>query len=84
MAPDGALEFAAAVEEGRDREAIALYGGRFLDGCHLVTAAPFELWVDLQRARFSRQFRQIQRREIRSRDEVVDTSGAVDARNNFV
>jgi DNA-binding SARP family transcriptional activator len=46
-----ALAFEAAVEAGRDEEALALYGGELLAGLHLAEAVEWERWVDLERER---------------------------------
>lgn len=50
-------EFVKMAEDGRDAEAIALYGGPFLEGVYLAQTHPFEEWVDRHRARFGRRFR---------------------------
>jgi DNA-binding SARP family transcriptional activator len=51
------LEFEAKAEEGSGEEAIAIYGGHFLDGVHLAQTHPFEEWVERKRARLARRHR---------------------------
>lgn len=46
-----AAAFSAAVDESRDEEALALYGGPFLEGFHLSGAPEFERWVEVERRR---------------------------------
>ena len=47
------VEFRAALATGRLTEAVALYGGPFLDGVHLSGLSEFEHWVDEQRSRIA-------------------------------
>jgi DNA-binding SARP family transcriptional activator/TolB-like protein/Tfp pilus assembly protein PilF len=49
--------FLAAIAEGRAEEAVAGYGGPFLDGFYLRGAPDFERWVDGERNRFEGLFR---------------------------
>lgn len=51
------LSFEAALQAGRKEEALALYGGNFLEGFHVPDAPEFERWVESQRARFREQAR---------------------------
>jgi len=51
------LEFAQKAEEQALSEAVALYGGPFLDGVHLAQTNPFQHWVDGKRSRFGRRYR---------------------------
>jgi len=46
----------AATKDGRPEEAIALYGGSFLDGIHVSEAAEFEHWVDRLRERLEGRY----------------------------
>lgn len=46
-----AAAFSAALERGAAAEALALYGGPFLDGFHLAGALEFERWVEQERRR---------------------------------
>lgn len=50
-----AAAFSAAMAEGRDEEALKLYGGPFLEGLHLSGAPEFERWVDGKRRRLETQ-----------------------------
>jgi DNA-binding SARP family transcriptional activator len=51
-------EFMAAVEASEPDRAIALYGGRFLQGAKLANTKPFEEWVDRWEARLATLFRE--------------------------
>lgn len=46
-----AAAFSAAVEDGRDEEALELYRGPFLEGFHLSGAPEFERWAQGKRRR---------------------------------
>lgn len=46
-----AAVFTAAIGRGEHVEALALYGGPFLDGFHLTDAPEFERWVERERRR---------------------------------
>lgn len=50
-----ASHFSTAVDEGRDEEALDLYGGPFLEGFHLSGAPEFERWVEVERRRLVTQ-----------------------------
>lgn len=50
-----AAAFSAAVEEGRDEEALELYRGPFLEGFHLSGAPEFERWAQGKRRRLRTQ-----------------------------
>ncbi len=52
-----ALEFEKLAADGRHEEAIALYGGHFLEGVHLARTNSFEEWTERQRARLARHHR---------------------------
>jgi DNA-binding SARP family transcriptional activator len=51
-------EFMAAIEASEPNRAIALYGGRFLQGAKLADAKPFEEWADRWEARLATLFRE--------------------------
>lgn len=51
------LTFDAAIAEKRWADALAAYGGPFLDGFHLAESAEFSQWVDVERDRRSAQAR---------------------------
>ncbi len=53
-----ALDFEKRVETGDLPDALALYGGGFLEGWHLVGTSAFEHWTDRQRVRLSRLHRE--------------------------
>jgi DNA-binding SARP family transcriptional activator/TolB-like protein/tetratricopeptide (TPR) repeat protein len=71
-----AAEFVLAVRQERYVEAVAFYGGRFLEGWHFRSAAPFEHWVDRQVERFASLHRTACRRSIRTLLDANDRSGA--------
>jgi eukaryotic-like serine/threonine-protein kinase len=48
--------FSEALEGGRLRDAIELYGGPFLDGFHLNGGGEFERWVESQRRRLEDRY----------------------------
>src|SRR5690606_15229080 len=48
--------FEAALARGDAADAIARYGGPFLDGVYLVDAPEFERWTDLRRAALERAY----------------------------
>jgi adenylate cyclase len=72
-----ALEFAVAVEAGRDEEALALYRGAFLEGVHPGGSPAFEAWVDRRRAQLDRAHRDLCRRLTTARLEQGDARGAL-------
>ncbi|MFL5386705.1 MAG: BTAD domain-containing putative transcriptional regulator [Longimicrobiaceae bacterium] len=47
-------DFEGALEEGRLEDAVAAYGGPFLDGFYVSDAPDFEHWVDGERDRLAR------------------------------
>jgi len=53
------LEFTRLAEAARNAEALALYGGPFLDGVYLAQTHPFEEWVERTRARLARRHRAV-------------------------
>ncbi|MDX1579898.1 MAG: BTAD domain-containing putative transcriptional regulator [Gemmatimonadota bacterium] len=46
-----ALQFRAALDEGRLEDGLRLYGGPFLDGLEVSRSPGFERWLDLERDR---------------------------------
>lgn len=50
-----ALRFEAALDGGRDDEALALYRGELLPGFHVADLPEFERWLDEERAAFARR-----------------------------
>src|SRR5688572_7451572 len=51
---DSAL-FEDHLDHGREEEALALYRGDFLQGCHLADCPEFGVWVDAERERLRRR-----------------------------
>ena len=49
-------EFEAAVREGAHERAAALYGGPFLDGFRLPSAAEFDRWMETERATLAHDY----------------------------
>ena len=49
-------DFQLAIAERRFADAVALYGGPFLDGFHLNGNPEFDFWVSSERDRYARQF----------------------------
>lgn len=47
--------FDAAITDGRDADAVAVYLGELLDGFHLSDSAEFEAWAEAERSRRSAQ-----------------------------
>jgi TolB-like protein/DNA-binding SARP family transcriptional activator/Tfp pilus assembly protein PilF len=72
-----ALEFAGAVEAGRDEDALALYRGAFLEGSHPGASLAFEDWVDRRRSQLDRMHRDLCRRLTAARIEQGDAGGAL-------
>lgn len=68
--------FAVAVEEGRDEEALDLYGGTFLDGFHISGAPEFERWVAGQRRRLRTQACDAAWRLVEAADRAGDPAAA--------
>lgn len=48
--------FSEALEAGRLEDAVAAYGGPFMDGFYVSAASEFEHWVDAERDRLSRAY----------------------------
>ena len=47
--------FEEHLDHGREREALALYRGDLLQGCHLAKCPEFEEWLSVERERLSRR-----------------------------
>lgn len=71
-----AVAFERAAAEGRTTEALALYGGPFLDGFSLDNRG-FEGWVDRRRAQLGRVHRRLRRERI---EELLSSGDAAAAR----
>jgi DNA-binding SARP family transcriptional activator/TolB-like protein len=72
------MEFEQALAAGADADAIAAYGGRFLDGFHLSDAPEFEQWVDGERERLARLYHAALERRANALQADGDTNGAVE------
>ena len=72
------MEFEQALSAGADADAIAAYGGRFLDGFHLSDAPEFEQWVDGERERLARLYHAALERRATALLADGDTNGAVE------
>jgi DNA-binding SARP family transcriptional activator len=71
-----AVEFEAALNEGRREHALSLYGGDFLDGFYLPDAPDFDHWLEGERGRL-RRLAEEGARSLASRDEEAgDLLGA--------
>jgi DNA-binding SARP family transcriptional activator/tRNA A-37 threonylcarbamoyl transferase component Bud32 len=69
--------FEAAVRENRFADALALYGGNFLEGMHLVSTPGFENWLDLRRAQTARLYRRACREVLAARLRARDLNEAL-------
>lgn len=76
--------FERALERGTATEAAALYHGPFLDGVHLRDTVPFERWVDEQRKRLARSYREVLESLARGAEEAGDAREAVSWRRALV
>ena len=72
-----ARDFVAAVEHGRDSQALALYEGAFLGASHVGTTKEFESWVDRQRSYLGRLYREVCRRLTAAHAEAGDLDAAL-------
>ncbi|MEJ2502063.1 MAG: BTAD domain-containing putative transcriptional regulator [Gemmatimonadota bacterium] len=72
-------EFLEAVERGDPEAVVDLYTGPFLDGAHIGASAAFEEWVDAERQRYARLFREALEQVARMREDEGDVRGAADA-----
>ena len=79
-----AREFEHAAEGGQPAEAVALYGGPFLNGVHLAGTTGFESWVDGRRARYGRLFRRVCKALVDKRSAAGDSAGAIAAARAWV
>jgi len=66
-----AVEFDRALDEGRDADALALYGGELLPGFHLPGEGEWERWLEDERARLAR-------RALEAACRLADTADAAD------
>jgi DNA-binding SARP family transcriptional activator/Tfp pilus assembly protein PilF len=57
-----ATEFSGLVAAGADADALALYGGHFLQGVHTGSSVAFETWVEQRSSRLHREYRTAARR----------------------
>ena len=69
-------EFETALARGELEEAVALYGGPFLDGFFLNNAGEFERWVEGERARFTDRYLRTLQRLAREDEARGDHGGA--------
>lgn len=69
--------FAAAVDDARLEEALALYRGPFLAGCHLAQTTNFESWVDRRRSRLAQLHRRARQEHIAALTRRGDLNGAL-------
>ncbi|MGE0443206.1 MAG: BTAD domain-containing putative transcriptional regulator [Gemmatimonadales bacterium] len=76
MASDLA-QFEAALAARRDEEAIARYGGPFLEGFLLPESGPFDRWVEDQQQRLTRQVAGALERLADAAEEAGNSSAAV-------
>jgi TolB-like protein/DNA-binding SARP family transcriptional activator/Flp pilus assembly protein TadD len=72
-----AVDFLAATDAREDEAALRIYGGAFLDGCHLGGTPAFEQWVDRRRAEIARRFRDASRRLTARLIESGDAEGGL-------
>lgn len=72
-----AVEFADAVQRSDTETALALYGGTFLDGVHLVDTSVFENWVDRKRMQLARLHRRARAERIGALRAAGDLAGAL-------
>lgn len=69
-------EFNRALEEGDDARAVELYAGPLLDGFQLGGSAAFERWVERERARLRKRYRQALKRLAEEAEEAGDPEAA--------
>lgn len=72
-------EFTAALDAGDVEAAIECYAGPFLDGFFLSGAPDFEQWVDRERQRYERAYRDALEQLAERRAAVGDARGAAEA-----
>lgn len=72
--------FVAAATQGRPEEAVALYGGPFLDGFFLSETPDFERWVDETRGRLKRRMAASLRELAIAADRTGDLKSAAELR----
>lgn len=71
-------EFALQLKRGRLAEAVALYGGPFLQGFHLVGAAAFERWADDERSALAHDYARARERLAVSAESALHMHEAVE------
>ena len=74
---DDVAAFEEAADDGRWEEAVGHYGGPFLDGIHLDNGAAFERWVESERRRLARRYREGLETLAREAEAEADWSRAV-------
>jgi TolB-like protein/DNA-binding SARP family transcriptional activator/Flp pilus assembly protein TadD len=74
-----AAEFMAALDDGRLEDAVALYGGPFLDGFFIPGALELDRWVEVERERYAASYRKALEALAVRADERGDAGGAVEA-----
>jgi DNA-binding SARP family transcriptional activator len=75
--------FTEAVTSGNLAEAVALYGGPFLQGLRLANTNAFETWVDRERARLARIHRRARREHLDAFTSAGDTAAALRAARDW-
>ncbi len=69
--------FEQLLAEGRADDALAWYGGDFLEGTYLVNTKEFELWVDAHRGKLRRLHRKARREALGAAREAGETDRAM-------
>lgn len=77
-------EFAAALDQGRVMDALALYRGELLAGFHISDAPEFERWVEAERCRLKEQAREAAWTLAFACEREGDASGAAEAARRAV
>lgn len=71
-------DFTAAISSGEYSRAVDLYDGPFLDGVYLSGAPEFERWIDSERDRWDRAYKQALERLAESQEARGEWRGAVE------
>jgi len=74
----------AAVDQGRQADALALYRGELLAGFHISAAPDFERWLDEERSRVRQRAVEASWALAAARERDGDTAGAADAARRAV
>ncbi len=69
-------EFERAVTEGRGADAVAVYGGPFLDGVHVSESVEFDQWASRERGRLAGAFQSVLEAQGRAASQAGDPVGA--------